>query len=264
MRSLSGWRGAALIVCATAAVAFFLFRPHVNLLAERISVTLMPSAERAFAYGVKHFDAREPDVYNVEAAEWFYRKAFSIEPDLFYLRHELARIAFLKGDFEEAMEHINAHIDLYGNRAPNSYYIRGLIEGYMGAYDDSIADYALFLAYEPGNWAAINDYAWVLLKAGKNREAVVATAGGLALFPDNPWLLNTNAIALYEIGLYEAAYEQALKAIRAVSTVTEHQWLVAYPGNDPRVAAEGVIALQDAAIRNMHTIRLALQEVAIQ
>lgn len=224
---------------------------------EDIEFMLAPSAERAFDMGRKHLDARNPDDYDINRAEEYYEKAVALNPALPYVFHELARIAFLRGDFEAAMAYINEQIHMHGDFAPNSYYVRGLIEGYMGDYDASIRDYEHFLSFEPRNWAAINDYAWVLLKAGRSRDAVVASAGGLALFPDNPWLLNTNAIGLYELGLYEAAHEQARKAVRAVGNLTEYQWLTAYPGNDPRSAADGIRSFQDAVVRNMHNARIA-------
>lgn len=257
----------ALIAAALALLACAL-PSHVvrglGTIGARASLTLLPSAERAFGYGFERFDARHPELYDVDAAEWFYERAAELDPALPYVHHELSRIAFLRGDFETAMDHINTQIGLFGNDAPNSFYVRGLIEGYRGEYEASLEDYEYFLSFEPNNWAALNDYAWVLLKAGKPREAVVATAHGLSLFPDNPWLLNTNATGLYDLGYYGPARAQMAKTLRAVSGVTEYQWLTAYPGNDPKVAAEGVRTFQEAVIRNMHTFRLAESKDGVQ
>ncbi len=231
---------------------------------EDITYRFDSSAARAFAYGERHFSSRGPEAYDVNRAEYFFEQAAAKDPTLPYVYHELARVDFLKGNFNSALAKIDFQISMHGDATPNSYYVRGLIEGYMGKYEDAIADYEHFLSFDRDNWAAINDYAWVLLKANRPRDAVVATAGGLALYPDNAWLLNTNAIGLYEIGLLEPARMQARKAVVAASKVTEAEWLVAYPGNDPAVAAEGIAALQKSALQNMHSIALALASSAVQ
>lgn len=223
-----------------------------------------PTAARAFQYGERHFSSSEGNTYDVNRAKYFFDLAVAKDPTTPYLHHELARISFLRGDFSTALAHINKEIEMYKDEHANSYYVRGLIEGYVGAYDAAIADYAVYLKSDPHNWAAINDYAWVLLKAGKAREAEAATADGLAYFPDNPWLLNSNAIALYEIGELDRAREQARKAFTEASKISEEEWLNAYPGNDPRAAREGVSAFVDATRSNMHTIILASASSTLQ
>jgi tetratricopeptide (TPR) repeat protein len=231
---------------------------------EDIAYRLDPSATRAFAYGERHFSASNAEAYDIDRAEYFFNQAAAKDPTIFYLYHELARISFLRGNFRTALARIDFQISMHGDETPNSYYVRGLIEGYMGKYDASIRDYEHFLRFDPRNWAGINDYAWVLLKANRPRDAVVASAGGLVQFPDNAWLLNTNAIGLYEMGLLEPARMQAHKAVVAASKVTEAEWLVAYPGNDPEVASEGIAALQRSALQNMHSIALALASSTVQ
>lgn len=231
---------------------------------EDIAYRFDPSAARVFEYGERHFNSREGEAYDVDRAEYFFKLAAAKDPTIPYLYHELARVSFLKGDFTKALSQIDFQISTQGDTTPNSYYVRGLIEGYIGLYDASIRDYEHFLSFDRRNWAAINDYAWVLLKAGRARDAVVASAGGLSIFPDNAWLLNTNAIGLYELGYLEPARVQARKAALAASKVTEGEWLVAYPGNDPRVAAEGIAALQKSALQNMHTISLAIASSTVE
>lgn len=231
---------------------------------ENIAYAIDPSAARAFQYGERHFNARESAEYDIDRAEYFFDRAAAQDPTLPYLYHELARISFLRGDFGRAMAQIDFQISMHGDSAPNSYYVRGLIEGYAGAYDASIADYQRYLQFDPHNWAAINDYCWVLLKADRAHDAAVASAAGLALFPNNPWLLNTSAIALYESGDIAHARDQMRKALIATQNVTPAQWLVAYPGNDPRVADIGVAAFQNAARENMHSIALAAAIGAVQ
>ncbi len=234
-------------------------------LVEKMMLFVSPSAESAFEYGSRHIDAtRYQAVYDIKVAEYFFEKANLLDPSYPYLQHQRARIAFLNGDFKTAMLRIDKEIEMYGMEHPNSYYVRGLIEGFAGDYKNAALDYARYLSSDSTNWAAINDYAWVLLKGGRAREAVVATARGLSFFPDNPWLLNSNAIALYEIGLIEPALEQARKAETAAHDVSEYDWLMAYPGNDPRSAGSGVDTLHKSTHDNIHTLELALENKVVQ
>ena len=223
-----------------------------------------PSAERALHYAERHFDAKRSRLYDIERTEYFLREAAALDPGLPYLYHELARVAFLRGNFTRALALINTQISLHGTATPSSYYVRGLIEGYMGKYNEAATDYEIYLESDPENWAAINDYAWVLLKANRAKEAAREAARGLQVFPDNPWLLNTFAIALYETGELEAALASAEKAMASVREVTEQQWLTAYPGNDPQIAGAGITALRKSIEDNMHSIKKAITEGEIQ
>src|SRR3989338_11403309 len=116
---------------------------------------------------------------------------------------------------------INMQIAQMGDNAPNSYYIRALVEGYKGEYAASAKYYEYFLKFHPTNWAAVNDYAWVLLKAGRAKEAAETTARALEWFPDNPWLLNTNATALFEMREYAGALRAEKKASAEVAKLSE-------------------------------------------
>ena len=225
---------------------------------------LSPSAERAFAYGERHFNGQDKAAYDVDRAEYFFREAVKLDPSLVYVHHELARIHFLRGHFWDAMAQINTQIEEHGDDTPNSYYVRGLIEGYMGNYADSARDYEHFLKFDPRNWAGINDYAWVLLKAGRAKDAKVATDEGLKYFPDNPWLLNSSAIALYEMGKLKEADVQVKKAWTAVQKVKEPEWLRSYPGNDPAIAGQGIATFRKSVQENMHSIALAIASSTVQ
>lgn len=213
---------------------------------------LDPTAERAFAYGELHFNALDRYAYDIDRAEFYLKQAALKDPTMLYVQHELARISFLRGDFTLALAKINFQIDMHGDSTPNSYYIRGLIEGFMGKYADSARDYERYLEFDPYNWAALNDYAWILLKDGRHDEALAAAERGLAAFPDNVWLLNSRAIALYEIGYGAEALVDLKAAQKNLQSVTTEDWLLAYPGNDPRVAAAGLRSFKGAVDANIH------------
>lgn len=255
-------------ICVTVLVVGYLFTPLALRIArnavEDINFRLHPSGELAYEYGERHFDGQNPRTYDVRRAEWFFREALALDPSLVYVHHELARIAFLRGDFGSAMSQIDTQISLHASSTPNSYYVRGLIEGYMGDYASSAKDYETFLKVDPQNWAAINDYSWVLLKANRFKDAAAATENGLKYFPNNPWLLNSSAIALYETGDLQKARMRAEAAERYVQGVSEAQWLHSYPGNDPGIASEGIATFRTAVAENMHRIDVALASSTVQ
>ncbi len=223
---------------------------------ENVSLSLEPSTEKAYAYGLRHFDSERTYLYDENRAQELFIRVLSMDPKYPYVQHQLARVAFLKGDFPLALARIDLEIENHPN--PSSYYVRGLIKGFKGEYAAAAADYEHYLESDPNNWAALNDLAWVKLKAGKPREAAEAASRGLAHSPENPWLFNTLAIALYETGEYDDALSAAQKADRLVTGITERDWLVAYPGNDPQVASEGIASLRQAIAQNMRSIELAV------
>lgn len=221
---------------------------------EAADLWMHPSAQRAYAYGDEHFNADDPSAYDINSAEYFFTIAAKLDPSLPYVFHELARIEFLKGDFNGALSYINIQILDQGDKTPTSYYMRGLIEGYMGDYADAEQDYAHYLKYDPIDWAAVNDYSWVLLKDGKPALANAAIEKVLQYFPNNPWLYNSDAIALSEMGDATSARERINVASQAVTQLTAAQWARAYPGNAPNVAGQGLAALKNAIADNIHTI----------
>ncbi len=255
-------RALVLPVCAViVATAYIFINPDLRAAA---SYRLQPTAAKALALGQQHFDSRKPRYYDVDTAWRYLNEAYVLDPQYPAVNHELARIAFLRGEFGSAMEYIDREIDLHGDTLPNAFYIRGLIEGYKGDYHAAALDYAIYLQHDPSNWAAINDYAWVLLKAGRTDDALAALNTGLAYFPNNAWLLNNRSIALYELGHYEDAAISALRAMRSVEKVTEQDWLLAYPGNDPRTAGEGVANLKAAIEENMHMAAHSMSQSAVE
>ncbi len=227
---------------------------------EEVQLFLDPSAERAYGYAERHFDSADASTYDLRRARALYQEALALDSDFPHVRHQLARIAFLEENYTEALILINAEIDSNNEVSPSSYYIRGLIKGFAGDYDGAAKDYETFLKGNSKNWAAINDYAWVLIKGGRPLEALVALDWGLNFWPDNAWLLNNKATAHFELDQIDLAYEAAQRAEARVANVTEADWLQAYPGNDPLIASEGVLALQSAVASNMHTILLARDE----
>lgn len=223
---------------------------------ERIVMRVNPSAERAYVYGIRHFDARNSEFYDVRKARYFLDLAATASSTLPYVNHQLARISFLYGDFDLALAYIDNELLHHPQLSASSHYVRGLILGYMGRYNEAASDYEKYLEHHPDNWAALNDYAWVLLKAGRAKEALEVTALGLNLFPENPWLLNSDAIARYEMGDIVGANNSIERAADTITYLSQQDWLASYPGNDPRIAEEGINTFKKSIENNMHMISL--------
>lgn len=209
------------------------------------------SPEGTYNCGERHFSEGTTSTYDLARAEYFFKQAAARDPQLPYVYHELARIAFLRGEYATALGLINIQIAHQGDKTPNSYYVRGLIEGYMGEYSQAVDDYKYFLKFDPQDWAGINDCAWVLLKDKRPLEAAAMTEDALRIYPKNPWLLSTSATALWQLGIKSLARERIQKASDAVSTLTDDEWSHAYPGNDPEIAGAGVRAFKKAVAANL-------------
>ena len=218
---------------------------------ERVAYALDPSAKRAYEYGTRHFDHSQPLHHNIDRAEYFFRQTIKLNPGFSRAHHQLARIHFLRGNFSDALSEINYEILLQGDQNPNAYYVRGLIKGFAQLYESAAADFKYFLTLEPDSWAGANDYAWVAMKAGEYAAAIPVLETALEMHPDNAWLLNSYAIALYETGAEEKAIQIGERAKAAVELLNPQDWSAANPGNDPRIAAAGLDTFRKATIQNL-------------
>lgn len=199
-------------------------------------------------------------VYNLSIADALYRTAIYIDPNVPDAWHQRARIAFLRGDFADAREKIDRQLALHGDSLMASYYIRGLIAGYDGRFADAEGDFMKFIAWDKENWAAHNDLAWIYFSQGKFVEAKDQTALALSYAPQNAWLLMMHAMALYNLGEKERAYQELLKAKEAARLLTEGDWSWAYPGNDPAVASQGLAEFRATIDGNLALVHRALGE----
>jgi len=249
----------AVLVVLAGTVSLFFSATRMGVVAGDYMVSLLLTPQDSYARGTYYFDAANSSGYGLDRAATFFESALSKDVTTPYLYHQMARVAFLRGDFETARALIALELQRNAQPSPSSFYISALIDAYRGDYASSSDFYEKYLVYDPHNWAAINDYAWVLLKAGKAREAAVLTARGLEENPSSPWLLNTAAISLYEIGDIEGARMMARLAVEESQRLEARDWTRAYPGNDPLIAAEGIDSFRSSVIHNMHMIGSAAQ-----
>ena len=224
---------------------------------EDVTLLTHPNAQLAYTYGVRHFDGTSPQEYDIERAQRLFQTTLKYDPNFPMANHELARIAFLKGDFLRALSFMNVEFKVNPHPSPSSYYVRALIEGYMQDYSAAAADYEAYFKVAPANWAGINDYSWVLLKMNLPQAAHDALNWGLKQWPNNAWLLANDATALYELGRFKDAKAVAVKAQTEVAKLTTADWLIAYPGNDPLLAPAGLAAFKQSAQENLSKILAA-------
>jgi tetratricopeptide (TPR) repeat protein len=203
------------------------------------------SAQDAFECGNHYFGIYGPSGYDVARAEYYFGRATNIDPTLPNEWHQYARTAFLRGDFVAALARINMQFKMRGDELMASYYIRGLIEGYAKDYAAAEKDFKHFLEWDRNNWAARNDLAWIYFAEGKYKEVVTLLHGfATTSKPPNPWLLTTDAMALYNLGDTKDAHTELIQARATAATLTEEDWIHAYPGNDPAIAGKGLAAFR--------------------
>ncbi len=188
--------------------------------------------------------------YDTTKAVTHFRAALVLDPMLEGPHYQLARIHFVQGDFYKATYEIDQEILLHPD-FKRSHYVRGLIYGYSGRLKEAEAEFKAFLAWKPESWAGNNDLAWIYFQEGKYREARDAARAGLIIAPDNPWLLNSLGVALLNTNDKEGAKETFDRALSVLDSMTEADWGVAYPGNDPGIYAEGFSKMKESIEENL-------------
>ncbi len=216
-----------------------------------LTVPISLTAKQALERGNYYFNVDGKGEYDLDRAQNYFEKALALDPSVPDAWHQLARIDFLRGNFDSALVKINKQLELHGNSLMASYYIRGLIEGYQKNYPAAQKDFQTFLSWDPHNWAANNDLAWMYFSQGRFAEAEAQTRYALQFDAANPWLLLSHGSALLNLGKREEARQEFLAAKVAATKLTPEQWDRAYPGNDPAVAAHGVSEMRSAIARNL-------------
>lgn len=191
--------------------------------------------------------------YNIEKAEKYFKKSLSVNETTPLAHYQLARIHFIKGDLDEAIIEINREIELYPEYK-RSYYVRGLVYGFLKKYDKAADDFKEFLLWMPDSWAGHNDLVWVLFVKGDFEGAEKYAREGLYHAPHNPWLSNALGVILMNKGEYEESKKYLLQAQEGFAQLTPEQWGRAYPGNNPLIYEEGQRASLGSAEENLRLL----------
>lgn len=194
--------------------------------------------------------------YKLDKAERAYKKAVASDDKILWGHYQLSRIAFVRGNYELALEEIDKELEANPQNL-RSLYVRGLIYGYrnhLGDLAKAEYDFRRFTFWAPSEWAGYNDLAWILFKEGKYAEAERELGRAFDDIPatnKNPWLLNALGVARLNLGNKNGAREAFLGALAEAEKLTENEWRTSYPGNDPASAANGLKKFLEALKENI-------------
>jgi tetratricopeptide (TPR) repeat protein len=217
------------------------------------SVLASSDVELLMQLGNYYFGGGE---YDLGKAFAIYTKAVELDPKVFWGEYQIARINFVRSDFEEALSSINREIDNHPTNL-RALYIRGLIYAYRGKTGDleqAISDFERFVEWAPQEWAGYNDLAWLYSTVGKYDSAHVVMERAFLKVPeaaDNPWLWNSLGLAELNLKKYSKAAEAFEEAQRLAANLSIDDWRKSYSGNDPRYDERGVEAFREAISKNL-------------
>ena len=138
--------------------------------------------------------------------------------------------------------------------------MRGLTYGYMKRFEEAETDFLKIIEWhkdkplDPKEWALYVDLSWIYFQQGKYEDMKSLIKEGIKVFPDNPWVLNMYGLALLNTGSGKESKPIFEEALAESQKLTEEDWLNAYPGNDPRIAREGLNEMITAIERNLELV----------
>ncbi len=154
-----------------------------------------------------------------------------------WANHQLARIAFVSGDFPTAIERIDEEIASYPDNI-KAYYIKGLILGFTANDHEAIEVFEYYTS-QTSTWAGHNDLAWLYFKIGDYKSSLATIDKVYSTYKNNIWISNTRAIDLYNLARYKEAKLQIDHTAELYKSMTPESWGASYPGNDPSIYNEG-------------------------
>ena len=166
-----------------------------------------------------------------------------------YAHHQLSRTYFIQGDFDTAISEANKELEIHPEDG-GTYYILGLTYGYMNQEKKAIDSFSKYIDFNPKTWAARNDKAWLQFRIG-DIDGALATISPVALNKNNPWVQNTLGTLFLNKKNYKGAQEAFLNAKRVADSMTEEEWGIGYPGNDPRIYNIGLSAMRKSIENNL-------------
>lgn len=245
-------------VLSIISVGFYYYRAEISLYAwnnyhifPQMVMAFNEDATLALEVGNYYFNVYSNGVYDLKKAEYHFERALMLDLYVKDAWHQLARIDFLEGNFNGAIFKINKQIELHNDELMSSYYIRGLILGYMGRYDEAEENFLLFLEWDPKNWATHTDLAWVYFSGSEYQKSADIARAGLFYSQTNPWLLNMLGVALINTGEIDEAKKILEFALENANLLTETDWHKAYPGNNPNIGIQGLSEMKEAIQYNI-------------
>ncbi len=205
------------------------------------------------------FFGKIPKLYNTTLAQFFFKNSAypffgKAEP---YAHYQLSRTYFIQGKLEASLLEANKELELFPENK-RTHYILGLTYGYMNQEDKAIEEFGKFIEWKPDTWAARNDKAWLEFRVG-DIDAALATIEPVAHLKGNPWVQNTYGVLLMNKLRYPEARAAFENAQSVANKMSEKNWGMAYPGNDPRIYNTGLSAMKLSIANNIRLIDLKSQ-----
>lgn len=191
--------------------------------------------------------------YDLDKAKKSYKFVASKVPEDKFVHYQLARIYFVEGDMDLALQEINMQIEADPNNL-RALYVRGLIKDRQGDLPGAERDFADFTLWAPMEWGGYNDLAFVLAKEKKYSESAEVIHRAMRTIPeaqDIPWLWNSLGLAQLNMLQFKEAEISFTKALTLVEKITPREWQRAYSGNDPVSAGRGIEVFQETIKRNI-------------
>ena len=223
----------------------------------------------AFELGQYYFNHDEDPAgpYDLEQARRYYNLIVDENPRANNIVwYQLGRIDFLEGEFDAAIVKFNRQVELFGSSVPNVHYMLGLTYGYRASREDREEDWLkaetefdMYLSFDRTSPFARTDLAWIYFSQGKYKEMLPVVEEGLEYHQENPWLLNMYGLALLNTGDAAEAYEQFKSASELADQLTEREWGLSYPGNDPSSWSVGLDSFRDLIEKNKELAAEAIE-----
>src|SRR3989344_751172 len=191
--------------------------------------------------------------YDITKAQGYFERALEINPQIQGAHYQLGRTYFIQSAFYDALREINKELELHPD-FKRSYYMRGLVHGYSKRYTEAENDFKEFLKWKPKSWAGHNDLAWIYFMKGDYKNSATTAREGLKYVPNNVWLLNSLGVALLNEGKLEEAKKALTDALASATAMTPADWGRSYPGNNPSVYGDGLMAMKASIKRNLELI----------
>lgn len=236
-----------------------------NILLILISITLLATLfiyrqNILFTVGNKFFGGKigtqkyNTTLYDIDWAETFYSLADdSDNKKVMWLNYQLSRIHFIRGNLDVAIKYADKELEIHPTNC-RTHYIRGLAYAYMDtekSLDKAISDFETFNKCFPGTWAGHNDLAWFWFRKGNMEKVIEVAEEVTGKYPDNPWIQNTYGTALMNVGRLAEAKKAFEAAKKSADVMTQSDWGIAYPGNDPSIYSKGLDAMRKSINENL-------------
>lgn len=196
-------------------------------------------------------------LYNIKFAQAFFRHAaypiLPIRPPM-YAHYQLSRTYFIQGKLSDALEEADKELKTYP-RNTQTYYILGLVNGYMNRTYEAIDAFTHYIDAHPETWAGRNDKAWLQFRLGDIDGALETMQPIITRYPETPWVQNTYcALLINKPERHEEAKNVCALAKNLIDKMTPEDWGRAYPGNDPNIYPKGIEAMRSSATKNFDII----------